>query len=124
MPKSILLTKHFLNYISKKFHHNLKMQILLLRELFRVVRFHCPNFFNYGICQFKVLQYLLCFFMPFSTVRIGESIGRSILFRNLLLTISMLLNKRSTSAFELGRINRLIANVAISLNGFSPEASL
>ena len=35
-----------------------------------------------------------------------------------------LLNKRSTSAFELGGINRLIANVAISLNGFPLEVSL
>ena len=58
------------------------------------------------------------------TVRIAESIDSSILFRNLFMTIFMLLNKRSSSAFELGRINRLIANVAMSLNEFHPEASL
>ena len=62
--------------------------------------------------------------MPYLTVNIAESIGSSFLFRNLFLTIFMLLNKRSTLAFELGRINRLIANVSISSNGFLPEASL
>ena len=62
--------------------------------------------------------------MPYLMVRIAESIGSSILFPNLFLTIIMLLNKRSTLAFELGRIKRLIANVAISLNGFPPELSL
>ena len=62
--------------------------------------------------------------MPHLTVRIAGSIGRIILFRNLFLTIFMLLNKRSTSAFELGEIDRLIANVEISLNVFPPEASL
>ena len=36
----------------------------------------------------------------------------------------MPLNKRSTSVFELGRINKLIANIAMSLNKFPPEASL
>ena len=72
----------------------------------------------------KFLQQLLCLSMPYLTVRIAESIGSSILFCNLFLTIFMLLNKRSTSAFELGRINRLLANVVISLNGFPLEASL
>ena len=62
--------------------------------------------------------------MPYLTVRIAEIIGSSISFRNLFLTIFMLLNKRSTSAFKLGKINRLIANVAIFLNGFPREASL
>ena len=62
--------------------------------------------------------------MPYLTVSIAESIDSSISFCNLSLTIFMLLNKRSTLAFELGRIFRLIANVAISLNGFPPEASL
>ena len=59
--------------------------------------------------------------MPYLTARIAQSIGSSILFRNLFLTIFMLLNKRSTSAFKLGRINRLIANVAKSLNRFPPD---
>ena len=62
--------------------------------------------------------------MPSLTVRIAESNGSSILFCNLFLTIFTLLNKRSISTFELGRINGLIANVAIFLNGFPPEASL
>ena len=70
------------------------------------------------------LQHLSCFFVPFLTIRIAESIGSCILFPNLFLTIFILLNKRSTSAFELGRIIRLTENVAISLNGFSPKATL